>query len=308
MNFVVIGSINTDFVINTDRMPKVGETIKGSGFLSNNGGKGANQAIAAAKLGGDVTFIGAVGNDINGINAIDNLDKNHINTQRIERTSTNTGAAVITVCDGDNCIILDSGANDLVTKEVIDKNMDIIARADAVIMQLEIPMETVAYAAQKAHEAGVKVVLNPAPITMLPKQLTDNTDVIILNETETEYLTKVYPDTDENRKKCINIIRDKGIDLVIITLGADGSIYNLDDQIIHQKAYKTKAVDTTAAGDTFIGAFCMNIDKGLKEAVKYATAASAITVSRPGASSSIPNKEEIETFLQHKAVEKNDDI
>lgn len=298
MNFTVIGSINNDYVINTKRMPEKGETVKGCGFSLNYGGKGANQAAAIAKLGGNVTFIGAVGNDTNGINAVNNLKENNVKTENIAYTGTNTGAAVITVCSGDNRIILDSGANDLVTKDMIDKNYDVIAQSDAVIMQLEIPLETVAYAAQKAHNAGVKVILNPAPVCDLPKQLTDNTDIIILNETETQYLTKIYPDTNESRIKCIGILKNTGIEQVIITLGADGCVFNMGDDIFHQKSYKVDVVDTTAAGDTFIGAFCLNSDNDTAQAVKYATAASAITVSRAGAICSIPDKKETERFLK----------
>lgn len=151
MKFVVIGSINTDLVINTDRVPKIGETISGKGFSTNCGGKGANQAIATAKLGGDVSFIGAVGKDANGDIAIENFKKFGIKTESVERTDVNTGVAVITVCGGDNSIILDAGANGEVTKELIDKNMDVIKEADCVIMQLEIPMETVIYAAKRAR-------------------------------------------------------------------------------------------------------------------------------------------------------------
>ena len=298
MKFAVIGSINTDLVINTDRVPKIGETISGKGFSTNCGGKGANQAIAAAKIGGDVSFIGAVGNDANGDVAIENFKKFGIQTDSVERVKTNTGVAVITVCNGDNSIILDAGANGEVTKELIDKNMDVIRAADAIIMQLEIPMETVIYAAKRAREEGVKVVLNPAPIVKLPEELLSNTDVIILNETETEVLTKVYPDTDENRKKCMDILTGLGIGQVIITLGGDGSVYNDGDEMVHQNAFKTTVVDTTAAGDTFIGAFCMKMNGDLKEAVRYATAASSITVSRAGASESIPSKEEVEEKLK----------
>lgn len=300
MKIVVIGSINTDLVISTDRMPQVGETISGSGFATNCGGKGANQAVAAAKLGGDVTFIGAVGRDANGDIAIDNLKKSGIVTECIQRTEINTGVAVITVCGGDNSIILDCGANGLVTKEVIDKNMDVISEADAVIMQLEIPMDTVVYAARKAREKGVKVVLNPAPVTDLPKELLENTDIIVLNETETEFLTKIYPDTDENRKVCMDILKKFGVRQVIITLGGEGSIYNDGDEIKHQKAFEAKVVDTTAAGDTFIGAFCMKTEGDLADAVRYATAASAITVSRAGASGSIPGRNEVEEFIKSK--------
>ena len=301
MNIVVVGSINTDLVINTDRMPKIGETVSGNGFTINCGGKGANQAVAVSRLGGDVTFIGSVGNDENGNISIENLNKSKVNTQCIERADTNTGVAVITVCNGDNSIILDSGANALVSKEIIDKNKDVILGADAVIMQLEIPIETVCYVASIAHNSGVKVILNPAPVTQLPLQLLKNTDVLILNETEAEFITKIYPDTDQNQEKCIKELKKLGVDTIILTLGAQGSMYTSEDNIKHQKAYEITVVDTTAAGDTFIGAFCMKMQDGIESAVKYATAASAITVSRKGASKSIPTSAEVDKLL--KSVE-----
>lgn len=297
MNIVVIGSINTDLVINTNRMPKIGETISGNGFAINCGGKGVNQAVAAAKIGGDVAFIGAAGKDENGNISIKNLENNRIDTKCIARTDTNTGVAVITVCNGDNSIILDAGANALVSKEIIDRNKDVILAADAVIMQLEIPIETVTYAANIAHKAGVKVILNPAPIVELPPELLKNTDVFILNETEAEFFTKVCPDTDEKRKKCMNILKDYGIETVVLTLGAEGSMYTDGNDIKHQRAYKAEVVDTTAAGDTFIGAFCMKMKDSIETAVEYATAASSIAVSRRGASDSIPTKNEIEQLI-----------
>ncbi|MDD4689982.1 MAG: ribokinase [Eubacteriales bacterium] len=297
MKIVVIGSINTDLVINTERLPRIGETINGSGFSVNCGGKGANQAIAAAKLGGDVSFIGAVGNDANGEMALGNLKTGNVSTTYIEKVSVNTGVAVITVAGGDNCIVLDSGANGMITKEIIDKNEGLIKSADAVIMQLEIPMETVTYAAQVAKRHNVKVILNPAPIIALPKELTDNTDVIILNETEAEFITGTYPDTKENGKECINKLKSMGIEQAIITLGGDGSIYNDGDEIIHQPAFKADVVDSTAAGDTFIGAYTIRCDLDIKERIVYATAASSITVSRKGASSSIPTRDEVEEYL-----------
>lgn len=299
MNIVVIGSINTDLVINTNRMPKIGETISGNGFAINCGGKGVNQAVAAAKLGGNITFIGAAGKDENGNMSIKNLENNRIDTKCIARTDINTGVAVITVCNGDNCIILDAGANDLVSKEIIDRNKDVILAADAIIMQLEIPIETVTYAANIAHKAGVKVILNPAPIVELPLELLKNTDVFILNETEAEFVTKVCPDTEENRIKCMNILKDYGISTVVLTLGAEGSVYTEGSCIKYQKAYKAEVVDTTAAGDTFIGAFCMKMKEGIETAVKYATAASSITVSRKGASESIPTGTEVDELTRN---------
>ena len=297
MNIVVIGSINTDLVINTSRIPKIGETVSGNGFSVNCGGKGVNQAVATSKLGGNVAFIGAVGNDDNGNIAIKNLQDFGVDTKGITETDVNTGVAVITVCNGDNSIILDSGANGLVSKEMIDKNKDIILSADAVIMQLEIPIETVCYAAQLAHRAGVKVILNPAPVCDIPCQLLENTDILILNETEAEAITKTYPDTESNRKKCINILKDTGIGTVILTLGGDGALYTYGNNIKHQKAFKATVVDTTAAGDTFIGAFCVKMKESTEYAVKYSAAASSITVSRAGASKSIPSQAEVDSFM-----------
>ena len=302
MNIVVVGSINADLVINTLRMPKIGETIAGSGFSVNCGGKGVNQAVAAAKLGGNVRFIGAAGDDENGKVSIENLEKYGIDTKGVEKIDTNTGVAVITVCNGDNSIILDSGANSMVSKEIIDKNKDIILGADAIIMQLEIPVETVAYAAELAHTAGVEVVLNPAPVVPMPDKLLENTDTIILNETEAEHITGLYPDTRENREKCINKLKEMGIKNVVLTLGADGSAYTDGDNIKHQEAFKTNVVDTTAAGDTFIGAFCMKMKGNIEEAIKYATAASSITVSRAGASQSIPENTEVCDLLENMKV------
>jgi len=294
MNIVVIGSINRDLVINTNRMPKIGETISGTGFAVNCGGKGVNQAVAAARLGGKVTFIGAAGKDENGNISIENLNKNGIDTACVARTDTNTGVAVITVCNGDNSIILDSGANNLVSKELINRNKDVILGADVVIMQPEIPIQTVTYAATMAHAAGVKVILNPAPMAPLPPELLNNIDVVILNETEAEFITKIFPDTEQKRHKCVNILKERGVETVVLTLGSEGSVYTVGNDIKHQEAYKTEVVDTTAAGDTFIGAFCMKMKDGIESAVKYATAAASITVSRAGASQSIPTGSEVD--------------
>lgn len=299
MKIVVIGSINTDLVITTDRIPKIGETITGSGFSVNCGGKGANQAIAAAKLGCDVSFVGAVGKDANGDISIKNLKNYNIDVSSVETVKTNTGVAVITVCNGDNSIILDSGANDFVTKELIDRNINSIKNADAVVMQLEIPIDTVTYAAKLARKAGVKVILNPAPIKELPKELLENTDIIVLNESETEFLTGICPDSSGNHQKCMGFLMKTGVKQVIITLGSDGCVYNNKDVIMHCPAKKTTVVDTTAAGDTFIGALCVNLNNDITYAINYSTTASSVTVSRPGSSKSIPSKNEVDEYLKN---------
>ncbi|MBQ7792768.1 MAG: ribokinase [Clostridia bacterium] len=298
MNFVVIGSINTYLVIHTDRLPKAGETLSGSGFFVNCGGKGANQAVALAKLGGTVIFIGAVGNDTYGDAAIENLKKHHINTDYIIRTKKNTGVAVITVYDGENSIILDRGANALVTPEVIYQNKEIIQKADALLLQLEIPIETVVCAARMAHQAGVKVILNPAPITDLPEELIQNTDILILNETEAEFLTGITPDSKEVYQKCIAHLQKLGCKNIILTLGKEGSLACINDRIIYQSAYLVEAVDTTAAGDTFIGAFCTKMGLDVNYAMQYATGAAAIAVSRNGASDSVPIADEVDQFIK----------
>lgn len=298
MKIVVIGSINTDLVITTNRMPKIGETVTGSGFSVNCGGKGANQAIASAKLGCDVSFVGAVGKDANGDISLKNLEDNNIDISSVETVPKNTGVAVITVCNGDNSIILDSGANDFVTKELIDRNINTIKNADAVVMQLEIPIDTVTYAAKLAREVGVKVILNPAPVKELPKELLENTDVIVLNESEAEFITGICPDSTEACQKCMEYLMGTGVKQAIITLGSDGCVYNNRDKIMHCPAVKTKVVDTTAAGDTFIGAFCVNLDKDITYAINYSAVASSVTVSRHGSSKSIPSKKEVDEILK----------
>ena len=295
-NILIIGSINMDLVINTDILPKLGETIHGKGFMTSFGGKGANQAIAVAKLFGKADMIGAVGCDAFGGPLSDNLKANNVNTHGVKVTDTNSGVAVITVCGGDNHIILDGGANNEVTPALIDEHLDLIKNADIVIFQLEIPMETIIYAAKKAKEFGAKVLLNPAPAAALPEELLACTDIIVPNEHEAAIITGF-----EDEKKALEALYDGGKKNVIITLGGKGCIYNVGTEIKYKKAFDIKAVDSTAAGDSFIGGYCTAIcdGKDTDDAIHFASAVSAITVSRAGASVSIPTRDEVEEFLKN---------
>ena len=292
---LVIGSMNADLTIHTKRMPSLGETVEGFDFSINAGGKGANQAVAVAKLGGYVRFLGAVGNDSNGKMLLDNLDESGVEFSGFITEESSTGTATITVVNGDNFIILNAGANNCITPAVIDKYSNLIENSDILVMQLEIPLESVIRAAELAKQSNTLVVLNPAPCKELPDDFLENIDIIVPNEHEASLLTGINIDTEDNCKRAIEILKDKGIGTVIITLGGKGCVYNHGDIIRFRSAEKTTVVDTTSAGDTFIGAVCCGLAEGmdLELCIDLATKASAITVSRKGASCSIPTRDEI---------------
>lgn len=293
---IVIGSMNADLVIHSPKMPVLGETLTGSNFQVNAGGKGLNQAVAIAKLGGNVSFCGCVGNDANGELLLNELKNNNVDFKGFKTEEIPTGIAMITVVDGNNFIILDSGANAKLIPEVIKNYSDLIAECEYCVMQLEIPVETVLKVCEIAKESDTKIIINPAPYKELPSEVFSQIDYIIPNEHETHDLTGIYPDNEENTRKAVLKLKKMGIKNVIITLGERGCAYNLGDTVLFKSAIKTKVVDTTSAGDTFIGAFVSKLSKNetLHNAIDYAIKASAITVSRPGASKSIPYMCEIE--------------
>ena len=280
-NILVVGSINADLVIQTPRMPQLGETIRGGGFCINPGGKGANQAAAIAKLGGCVKMVGCVGADANRDIVVNELSR--------------YGVAVITVCNGDNCIILDAGANDLVTKQVIDANRSLFQWADFCVLQLEIPIETVVYAAQTAKQNGACVILNPAPMCLLPQELTSLVDLFIPNESEAELFLGHCIDGIDGAKSAVDEIRARGVKDVIITLGGKGCVYSDGAVVCHHGIVQADVVDTTAAGDTFVGGVlvCLAEGKAMGEAIRFATHASSICVSRSGAMASVPTRAEV---------------
>lgn len=297
---LVVGSINLDYVIHTERLPKLGETLTGSDFAMNFGGKGANQAIALAKAGCRVRMLGAVGKDHGGELAVANLESFGVDCSPVLRTDRPTGAAVITVCGGDNHIILDEGSNREVTPECVRNAKAHFEWADAVVLQLEIPTETVLAAAKAAKEAGACVILNPAPVKEVPAELFPLVDWIIPNEFEAGILTGIEQNTNADAERAIHALLDLGCANAIITLGKRGCVYTENGIIQSIGVFKVRAVDTTAAGDSFIGGFCAKRFDGatVKEAVRYATATSAITVGRAGAAVSIPTVEEVEEFLK----------
>ncbi len=292
---LVIGSANADLVIHSERMPQLGETLNGSNFQINAGGKGLNQAIAISKLGGNVSFLGAVGNDSNGKMLLDELHKNGVSFEGIKAEATPTGIAMITVVNGDNFIILNSGANDMLTPEVIEQFSDMIKESDFCVMQLEIPMETVLKVCEIAKDGNTKLILNPAPFKELPEILFSHIDYLIPNEHEAYGLTGISPDSEETCKNTIHKLKQLGIKNVIITLGERGCAYTKGDDIFFCPAVKAKAVDTTSAGDCFIGALVskLSVGENIEKAITFAAKASAIAVSREGASKSIPFADEI---------------
>ncbi len=298
-NIVVIGSSNTDMVVVTPEFPKPGETILGGEFLKNAGGKGANQAVAAARLGGRVSFIGKVGDDLFGKEAVSNIEKEGIDvTSVFVDELTASGIAQIMVNnEGENCIVVAPGANMKLDQKDIDRAGKQLDSADLVLMQLEIPLETIIYAAQKAHNAGKKVILNPAPAAELPDQLYRSLYMITPNETETELLTGIRVSDQESAARAADFFKAKGVEIVIITMGASGAYLHSDDHKKLIPAPEVKPVDTTAAGDCFNGALAVGLASGrrLDEAVRYANRAAAITVTRRGAQSSLPYQSELES-------------
>jgi len=298
-NILIIGSINMDMVINTPKIPKLGETITGFGFATIPGGKGANQAVAAARLSGSAKMIGCVGDDINGQALLTNLKSNNVDVTGIKKVSSTSGVAVITICDGDNHIILDKGANAYVTKEVLDENIDIIKWADFVIFQLEIPQETVLYGAKLAKEYNAQVIFNPAPITDFNPEILKYVDIFVPNQHEAGQMLNKNIESIDDAKAAVLEFKKMGISQTVITVGKDGSVFNDGDDVFHQPSFPVIAVDTTAAGDCFIAGFCAGISENMnfREAIRFATAASAITVSRKGASISLPTKSEVFDFL-----------
>ena len=264
----------------------------------NAGGKGANQAVAAARLGGDVCFVAKVGNDHFGSHAIEQYKAEGIDVQQISIDSEQpSGVALIMVDNkGENCIAVASGANALLSPEEINRAEEAIDNGDIVLMQLETPIETVEYAASMAHSKGKKVILNPAPALPLPETLLKNLYMIIANETEAEFISGIRITDMESVCRAADIIGDKGVENVVITLGSKGAFIKENGAYHKVPALKVKAVDATAAGDTFCGALCVALaeEKGILEAVECANRCAAITVTRMGAQSSLPYRSEVD--------------
>ncbi len=296
----VLGSINMDMVARVPRMPVGGETLTADKYYVNPGGKGANQAVAIAKLGGKVAMIGKVGSDETGDALKNNLKAMGVDESMVTRADVPSGIAMIIVEGGENRIILYKGANHSVTKADVDEGLKNAKPGDALVMQLEIPLETVTYAAAVAKQKGMLVLLNPAPAVPLGEELLKNVDIIAPNETETEILTGVGLDSDVHIALAVKKLYQLGVKRVIITMGSRGSIVAEGQTITPVEPRKVKAVDTTSAGDTFVGATVLRYLDGdtLEDAARFASVASSITVTREGAAQSIPTLDEVKKVIE----------
>ena len=294
---VVIGSTNTDMVVKAQHLPVPGETILGGTFLMNPGGKGANQAVAVARLGGELMFVAKVGNDIFGRQTVEGFKNEGMDTGYIFTDLEHpSGVALITVDENaENCIVVAPGANGTLSKDDIDRAASEIASAELLLVQLEVPLETIEYAVQIAAENGVKVILNPAPACPLPEGLFKHLYMLTPNETEAALLTGLEVTDLESAKKAAQALHEKGVDTVIITMGSDGALIYQNGTFDVVEAMKVKAVDTTAAGDTFNGALAVALSEEMPvlQAVKFASQAAAISVTRMGAQASVPYRSEI---------------
>ena len=295
---LVIGSSNTDMVIKTEKLPAPGETILGGTFLMNPGGKGANQAVAAARLGGKVTFITKRGNDLFGNQAVGLLMREGIHTQYIVKDmELPSGVALITVdSTGENSIVVAPGSNGNLLQEDIPTAVFETTKYEILLLQLEIPINTVEYSAVAASEKGIKVILNPSPARKLSDNLLMNTWLITPNETEAEIITGVKITDIPSAEKAAEIIMKRGVKNVIITLGEAGAYIKSEKFTGLIPGIKVIPVDTTAAGDVFNGALAVALSEGkvLNEAVVFANKAASISVTRMGAQASAPYRNEIQ--------------
>lgn len=283
----VVGSLNSDLVIHAPYMPVGGETLMGSDFATNNGGKGANQACACAKLGGNIYMCGCVGNDAFGEGLIDSLSKDGVHTDYIRKIDgVPTGVAVIVVTKGENRIILDSGANAHLTEKDIDLMLEKATQGDIYLTQLENPISVIGYGLRRAKEKGLFVVLNPAPANVEIKEYLQYVDLITPNETELEILGGI----DE--------LSSYGIKTIITTLGSKGYEIYTQGEAKRYSCIKVDVVDTTAAGDTASGGLCAMLSKGesLESAMAFGSRAASIACSRDGAQKSIPTLDEVVNF------------
>jgi ribokinase len=289
---VVIGSSNTDMVVKTKQFPLPGETVFGTDFFMFSGGKGANQAVAAARMNGDVTFICKVGNDVFGQQALQGFKKENINTKyvTIDQNHASGSAMILVNASGENEIVVASGANALLSIDDIAFAEEAFLLSDIVIMQLETPIDTIVFAAKKCINLGKKAILNPAPAQKLPEEIFDSLYLITPNETEAQILTGVRVTDASTADQAATILLKNGVQNVIITLGSSGAYFKNKDQSFLTPSPKVKAVDTTAAGDVFNGVLAVQLAKGndWKDAILFACKAASVSVTRMGAQTSAP--------------------
>jgi ribokinase len=313
-DILVVGSLNADLVVRAPRFPGPGETISGDDLQVIPGGKGANQAVAAARLGANVAMLGRVGKDGFGDFLLDNLRSNHVDSQLVQRDDASTGTATIVVdSNGQNSIVLSPGANGKVSVSDVE-NASFLHR-DLLLLQLEIPTPTVLAAAQRARENHVRVILNPAPAKQLPDELIALTDFLIPNETELSLLTGIDVKDVPSAEVAAHALLERGVKHVIVTLGNKGALVVDKNTSKQVDTFQVKVVDTTAAGDAFIGGFATKLLEeqvspslasrdnsdapAIQNAVRYGCACGALATTKFGAQPSLPTKEEVENLISN---------
>jgi ribokinase len=299
---VVVGSSNTDMIIRAERIPRVGQTVLGGEFLMAGGGKGANQAVGAARAGGNVAIVARVGRDVFGEQAIAGLANERIDVSHIYRDGKARSGVALIVADkaGQNSIAVASGVNRCLSPGDVRKARRLLAGASVLLMQLESPLETVQAAALLAKQTGVRVILNPAPACTLPDRLLHNISILTPNQTEAEMLTGIKLRTDRAAGRAASALRARGVPTVIVTLGERGAYLACDSSTGIVPGFKVKAVDSTGAGDIFNGTLAVALAEGrpLLQAVRFANAVAAISVTRLGAQRSAPRRAAIERLLE----------
>ena len=296
---VVIGSSNTDMVVRSERLPRPGESVIGGGFMMAGGGKGANQAVAVARMGHRVLFAAAVGNDMFGDAAVAAYKRFGIDTTYIARKDTPSGVALIMVDGaGQNSISVALGANNTLTVEDVMPALEQVESGDIVLLQLEIPLDTVDACVAVAAAKGARVVLNPAPAAVVSEHTLSKLYLITPNQTEAQTLTGVDVTDEATAQLAAQVLVSHGVERVVITMGSAGAYLYEEGKGVLIPACKVSAVDTTAAGDVYNGALCAALAEGqsLQDALKFATKASAISVTRVGAQPSVPTREEVDNF------------
>lgn len=297
---IVVGSSNTDMVVKTSRFPEPGETILGGDFFMFPGGKGANQAVAAARAGGVVTFICAVGDDVFGQNALKGYRDEGIDVDSaLVVNGKASGVALITVNgEGENEIVVASGTNALLSADYVSKVVGNRGDANMFLTQLETPIATIAYLAQYCKNANRPLIINPAPAQELADSILDGLFLITPNETEAKILTGISVDNDPSMERAAQALLSKGVQNVIITLGSRGAFFMNREEKFLVPSHKVKAMDTTAAGDVFNGVLtvCLSQDLGWQESIAYANKAAALSVTKMGAQGSAPFQDEINKF------------
>lgn len=298
-NILVVGSMNMDLVVNTEEIPKVGETVLGKSLTQIPGGKGANQGVAMAKLNGDITFLGKVGNDSFGDTLLQSMSMANVNTSYIEKVSESTGIAIINVDkSGSNNIVVIPGANWMVDSDYLNRNKDVFKKADVVVFQLEIPLETVKQGLKMAKKYNKTTILNPAPAFDLDDETISYIDILIPNEHELARMAKTEVTDEKSMIHAAQILMNKGVKKIIVTLGAKGAFY-IDSETQQQyPAFLVEVVDTTAAGDSFIAGFTIDYveNDNISSAIKMGQMTAALSIQKFGAQSSLPTMDQVKKF------------